>query len=131
MIQKRTQTPKLLQRSSEQHQAPIGEGSGMPWTVVARLLHAGDTHRVGDTWSRADPWGLVLHPTPEVLWCQGQVQGDKVGWGMKRAHGHQAWGRGGPCGTSTAGCRGGALNMIVIIPVLKNESDNPEVRSLF
>lgn len=28
------------------------------------LLHAGDAHQVGDTWSRADPWGLVLHPTP-------------------------------------------------------------------
>lgn len=111
---KRTQTPRLLPRPSERHQAPIRECSQMPHNVVA---HTGDTHWVGDTWSRAGPWGPILHGTSaqgrRTPVCQGQAQGDKVGWAMKRAHGHQAW----SCGSShrmlvthlasTAGCREG------------------------
>lgn len=76
MIEKRTQTPKLLPRPSEWHQAPVGEGSGMPWTVVVHpcstleMLAGWETRGAGLT--HEDLSSIPPHPKgPEVLWCQG------------------------------------------------------------
>lgn len=79
IIEKRTQTTKLLPKPSEQHQAPVGEGS---WTVVAHLYSTLGMLNWGDTWSKADPWGLVLHPIPRAQRsCGVRVKHKKTKWG--------------------------------------------------
>lgn len=141
MIEKRTQTPKLLPRPSEWHQASIRKGSGMPCTVVAHLcsmlgmLTGWETRGAGLT--HGDLSSIPPQPKgPEVLWCQGQAQGDKVAWEDEDS----TW-------TSSMGqmqssqdiiylpgihCEvwGGTL-MIKIIPVIKDEPDYLEAHSLF